>query len=147
MLALGFTLVELLIAICVIGALAAIAIPNYYLYIQKAKTTKGIAEMKILEREIFVFAMDNDSYPESLADIGMDGFLDPWGTPYQYLNISTAKIGAMRKDRFLVPINADFDLYSMGPDGRSASPLTAKLSHDDIIRASNGTYFGVASGY
>ena len=148
LLALGFTLVELLIAICIIGALAAIAIPNYFLYIEKAKTTKVISEMKILENEILLYAMDNDSYPVSLADIGRDGVLDPWDNPYRYLNISTAKgKGGMRKDRFLVPINSDFDLYSMGPDGRSVSPLTSKLSHDDIIRASNGTYFGVASGY
>jgi general secretion pathway protein G len=145
---LGFTLVELLIAIAIIGALMAIAIPNYSRHIEQARVTKVISEMKILENEILVYAMDNDSYPESLADIGRANVLDPWGNPYQYLNIATASgVGKMRKDRFLVPINSDFDLYSMGPDGRSVSPLTSKLSYDDIIRGSNGSYFGVASGY
>jgi general secretion pathway protein G len=52
-----------------------------------------------------------------------------------------------RKDRFLVPINSDYDLYSMGPDGESVEPLTAAKSHDDIIRASNGAYVGVAENF
>ena len=76
------------------------------------------------------------------------GAKDPWGNPYQYTNIATVTgLGKLRKDRFLVPINSDFDLFSMGPDGRFASALTAKISQDDIIRGSDGRYFGVASGY
>jgi general secretion pathway protein G len=55
--------------------------------------------------------------------------------------------GNLRKDRFLVPINTDFDLYSMGEDGRSVGPLRARHSRDDIVRASNGRYVGTASGY
>jgi general secretion pathway protein G len=55
--------------------------------------------------------------------------------------------GQPRKDRFLVPINSDYDLYSMGPDGASTPPLTAKASHDDIIRASDGAYVGVAENF
>jgi general secretion pathway protein G len=56
-------------------------------------------------------------------------------------------IGGARKDRFLVPINSDFDLYSMGVDGESVGPLTAKKSHDDIIRANDGGYYGLASNF
>jgi general secretion pathway protein G len=55
--------------------------------------------------------------------------------------------GQARKDRRLVPINADFDLYSVGKDGKSASPLTAQSSQDDIIRANNGGFIGLASTY
>ena len=47
----------------------------------------------------------------------------------------------------MVPINSDFDLYSMGKDGKSQTPLTAKASHDDIIFANNGEYVGRASEY
>ncbi len=148
LLTLGFTLIELLIVIAILGSLAAIAIPNYNQHIQKARTTKIISEMKLLEKEIIIYSMDNDELPDSLADIGRAGFLDPWGNPYRYLNIPKAKgNGKKRKDRFLVPINSDFDLYSMGPDGKTASPLTSKNSYDDIIRGSDGAYFGVASGY
>jgi hypothetical protein len=50
-------------------------------------------------------------------------------------------------DHSLVPINTDFDLYSMGPDGRNSPPLTAKHSRDDIVRANNGAFIGVASDY
>ncbi|MEE8148540.1 MAG: hypothetical protein V3T24_13110, partial [Longimicrobiales bacterium] len=49
-----------------------------------------------------------------------------------------------RKDKFLVPINSDFDLYSLGSDGKSTPPLGAKASKDDIIRANDGSYMGIA---
>lgn len=54
-------------------------------------------------------------------------------------------VGGARKDRFLVPINSDFDIYSMGRDGQTIAPLTAKKSHDDIIRASDGGFYGLAA--
>ena len=50
-------------------------------------------------------------------------------------------------DLSLHPINTDFDLCSVGKDGKSAAPLTAKISQDDIIRANNGGYVGLASNY
>jgi general secretion pathway protein G len=53
----------------------------------------------------------------------------------------------MRKDRNLVPINSDYDLYSMGPDGESMPPLTAARSRDDIVRANNGGFVGTAEAY
>jgi general secretion pathway protein G len=55
--------------------------------------------------------------------------------------------GKARKDRFLVPLNTDYDLYSDGPDGKTASPITAAPSQDDIIRASDGSYVGVAADF
>jgi len=56
-------------------------------------------------------------------------------------------MGSVRKDRFLAPINTDFDLYSMGPDGDSRAQLSAQPSRDDIIRAANGSYFGLAQEF
>ena len=92
--------------------------------------------------------VDDSQFPDSLADVDMLPLLDPWGNPYQYLNITgKVPIGKARKDKFLVPINTTYDLYSMGPDGKSQPPLTAKASRDDIIRANDGGYLGRASGY
>jgi general secretion pathway protein G len=91
---------------------------------------------------------NNMSLPDSLTDINYANYLDPYGNPYQYLNIQTSKgKGKCRKDKFVVPINTDYDLYSMGKDGQSQSPLTAKDSRDDIIRANDGAYIGPAYGY
>jgi general secretion pathway protein G len=45
------------------------------------------------------------------------------------------------------PLNTDYDLCSMGPDGKTNAPLTAKASHDDIIRANDGQYIGVAANF
>jgi general secretion pathway protein G len=55
--------------------------------------------------------------------------------------------GQARKDRALVPINTRFDLYSLGKDGRSAAPLTAADSQDDIVRANDGAFIGLARDY
>ena len=56
-------------------------------------------------------------------------------------------MGQARKVKFLVPINSRYDLYSMGKDGASVSPLTAKSSRDDIIMANDGGFVGLAKNY
>ncbi len=60
---------------------------------------------------------------------------------------STCGSGKPRKDHFLHPINSDFDIYSMGRDGDTVAPLTAKKSHDDIIRANDGGFYGLAANF
>ncbi len=144
----GFTLVELMVAIAIVGTVAGIAIPTYTDWVRRARNTKAIAEIGILEREIAAYETKYMSLPQTLNDIGRGNLQDPWGNLYQYFNITTATgKGKMRKDRWLVPINTDYDLYSMGQDGKSVSPLTAQASHDDIIRANDGRYIGLASEY
>ena len=61
--------------------------------------------------------------------------------------LAFANRGQMRKDRNLVPINSDYDLYSMGKDGKSSPSIIAKPSLDDIIRASNGSFVGLAANF
>lgn len=144
----GFTLLELSVVIGIISTLSAIAIPSYQSYIEKARITKAIAEIRILDKEIFAYEMTNEELPNTLNDIGRGNLKDPWEHPYQYLNFENISVaGKMRKDRFMVPLNTDYDLYSIGKDGVSKPPLTAKPSHDDIIRANNGSYVGKASDY
>ena len=72
----------------------------------------------------------------------------PWGNPYRYFNLATKKgNGQERKNRNLVPINSDYDLYSSGKDGASLGPLIAKASRDDVVRANDGRFIGLAKEY
>ena len=143
----GFTLIELMIVIAIMGTLASIAFPAYSNHIERAKKTRCIKELQMIERELIDFLLETDTYPNSLERIGLESMLDPWGNPYEYLTIAEAKTGQLRKDHFLVPVNTDFDLYSKGPDGLSKAPFTAKQSRDDIVRANNGQFFGSVSAY
>ena len=146
----GFTLVELVTATAIIGILSAIAIPAYSDYYNKARIVRTITEIRMLATSIVAYTVSNNRQPDTLGDIGYGNLLDPWGHAYQYLNIADGDIkgkGSFRKDRFLNPLNSDFDLYSMGADGESKPPLTTKDSQDDILRASNGRFIGLASDF
>lgn len=145
----GFTLVELLVAITVLGALTAIAVPWFTSYIAQQNVGRAINDMRALDNRIQNYKMSNDVYPPSVNDVPQGNLSDPWGRPYEYLQIEgNAKAkGAERKDKNLVPINSDFDLYSMGADGKTTAPLTAKASQDDVVRANNGSYYGLGSNY
>jgi general secretion pathway protein G len=137
-----------MIVIAIIATLSAIAIPNFIRYRERALEARAIVEIKQISTEIILFQSDSGDLPLSLADIGLDTLRDPWGNPYQYLNFETVKgLGQMRKDHNLVPVNSDFDLYSMGADGKSQSPFTANASRDDIVRANDGQYVGSVSNY
>ena len=146
---LGLTIIELVIVVMIMATLASLGAPLYADTLNKARIAKAIADIRVLEKEILVFQLSNRTFPTNLNQIGRGTLLDPYGNPYQYLDIATAGKGKgdFRKDKNLVPINSDFDLYSMGQDGQSAPPLTAKQSWDDIVRASDGGYVGIASEY
>jgi general secretion pathway protein G len=148
----GFTLIEVMIVIAIVGILTSIGVPNYIKYREKAQIEVAITEMRFIEKEIATYVTEKGALPEDLNEIGMDKVLDPWGRPYNYLRFQGSdeaqKVkGKARKDHSLVPINSDFDLYSVGKDGKSASPLTAKISQDDIVRANNGGFVGLVSNY
>ena len=85
--------------------------------------------------------------PNSLADIGYGDLLDPWGNPYQFANHANISPGQRRKYKSTVPLNTDYDLYSMGPNGVTKAPITSANGYDDIIRAGDGEYIGPASEY
>lgn len=144
----GFTLIEIMIVIAIIGTLAGIATPNYIRYREKALETRAITEIQLIERELNLFQMENETLPDSLAEIGLSTLQDPWGNPYQYLNFANVKgNGLKRKDYSTVPVNTDYDLYSRGADGKSQAPFIAQESRDDIVRANNGQYIGRVSNY
>jgi len=144
----GMTLLELIVVVAIIAVLSAIAFPAYSNYIEKARVVRAIAEIRGLAVNAIAFYNDNMRFPQNLGELNLVSFLDPWGNPYQFINIADAgdKVKC-RKDRNLHPINSDYDLYSMGRDGKSSLPLTAQESQDDVIRANDGRYLGLASGY
>lgn len=186
----GFTIIELAIVTVIVGLLAGLAVPTYLGYLDKARITRCIAEIRYISRAIDSYKTAYDIYPNTLADAGAGDIVDPWGNPYEYLNIAALSLpgnngnaggnggggngggggnsgawqwilpneayaaaggnasrGRPRKDRFLHPINSDYDLYSMGKDGESVEPLTARKSHDDIIRANDGSFVGLAAEF
>ncbi|NOS81896.1 MAG: prepilin-type N-terminal cleavage/methylation domain-containing protein [Nitrospira sp.] len=222
----GFTLIEIMLAVAIVGVLSSLAIPNYLGFVEKARVARAVAEMNAIAEEVRGYALSTELYPDSLGQVGLSAPLDPWGNPYQYYRINCGVaiigrldtpespaigsvgpvlpvsvvlpsvkthisfavdegghqglihptaggggggggggdgrgggggggeggppcggIGGARKVRFLVPINSDFDLYSMGKDGQSVGPLTAQKSHDDVIRANDGSYYGLASNF
>ncbi len=128
--------------------LAAIAIPQFLAARDAARVTKAVADIHTLETEIMTYQVTNGVLPHMLADIGRGGLSDPWGAPYEYLNIADDPLlSKVRLDRFLQPLNSDYDLYSKGKDGLSVPATTASVSADDIIRANDGAYVGLASRY
>ena len=144
----GFTLIEMMIVTVIIGILAALAIPNYARVRERAMIARAIGDIKAIQSDVQDYSIRNGgAVPANLAAVGRASLLDPWGNPYQYTPITGKGKGGFRKDRFLVPINSDFDLYSMGADGATSGPLSAKTSQDDIIRANDGGFVGLAKDF
>ena len=134
----------------VAAMLVSLALPTYEMFVTRAKVSAAIGDIAKLSLAVESFRLNNnDRLPLTLAEMGVPIPLDPWGRPYQFLNIPAAGggVGALRKDGKLNPLNTDFDLYSIGKDGESAGPLSAAQSRDDIVRANNGSFIGLGEDY
>lgn len=141
----GFTVIELMAVVAVVGLLSAIGVPKFKGIQEKARIARAIGEIHALQTDLTTM----DSLPDDLGVIGRATMLDPWGNAYVYNKFPPNRRvppGA-RRDRFLVPINSTFDLYSMGKDGRSSPPLQAARSRDDIVRGNDGGFIGVATNF
>jgi general secretion pathway protein G len=143
----GFTLIELMLAVALLGILVAVALPFYKGYKEKVRIVQAVQDITALSVAASNYWNDHHAYPGSLGDIGQAGKLDPWGNPYVYYNIDVGGKGHARKDHALNPLNTDFDLYSMGPDGVTKPQIALRDSLDDVIRASNGGFIGVATDF
>lgn len=144
----GYTLVEVLVVTAIMAVLSAVSIQAYSNFIRKAEASSVVSDIRFLEREIYKYRSMTGFYPETLEKIGLNNMVDPWGKLYQYHRVCDVwGIGGLRKDRFMNPLNTDFDLYSCGPDGKSAPQLNEADARDDIVRANNGEFVGIASDY
>ncbi len=142
----------------IIMTLAAMGIPAFADAIDTAYVAQAIGDIRTLQTEITRFAVVNGKLPDSLNELGVSDLVDPWGYSYAYLNFANAAKdqhwggseegeGKPRKDRFLVPLNTTYDLYSIGEDGETDEDLLADKSQDDVVRANDGSFVGLASQF
>lgn len=141
----GLTLIELLIVLAIVATLAAVAIPAFMQTLHGIRVKKAIAEISTISSEVKRFERERERWPDDLLELDRVPMTDPWGYDYVYRH-SEAKDwnGKRRRDRWMNPLNFDFDVFSVGPDGESKAPLPPPASHDDIIRANTGGYVGEA---
>lgn len=119
----GFTLIEIMVVVIILGILAAIVAPNVIGRIDDAQITKAKTEIRNLESSMKFYRLDNFAYPtteqgiDALANKPADpnvknwksgGYIpripkDPWGNEYLYLNPGT---------------NGEIDIYTLGRDGQ-----------------------------
>ena len=148
----GFTLIELMIVIAIIGTLSAIALPNYLRYKNNAMIAVAVTDIRIIEKQMALFVIDNNGqFPNNLNNLPNIGTInDPWGNPYRYLRIDgVVPIGpvmvAARRNMMDAPVNEDYDLYSMGKDGATQLSFKTRVAKDDVVRAYEGRYVGLVS--
>lgn len=122
----GFTLIEIMVVVVIIGILIGLVAPNILGRVDKARVTAARADISTLEQALEMYRLDNQTFPST--DQGLEalvtrptgspearnwnpeGYLkkglptDPWGNPYQY--VSPGQDGR------------PYDLYSLGADGR-----------------------------
>lgn len=144
---LGWTLVEMILVVSILGTLLAIVRPSVHQYVERARIAKAIADVQAMQSDLAGPELLDGQLPATLDEIGWGGLLDPWGNPYEYLRYEGNDPNLQRKDRFLKPINSTYDLYSRGEDGATQKQLTASVSMDDIIRANDGGYVGLSAKF
>ena len=144
----GFSLLELLMTAGVVTTLATVGQYAYGGYLETVKVSRAIADIGEIHLTIQKHLLLNDEvHPTNLAEIGFGDKLDPWGNPYQYLLLEgETSDSAARKDQNQRPINRNYDLYSMGSDGRSEPLLASPVGMDDVVLARDGIYLGRADG-
>lgn len=144
----GFTLVEILIALAIVAILAGIGMGAYGRYREKARVAQAVADIGAIATSIKMYELEERDLPPNLDAVRAGTRLDPWGRPYQYFDLGSRKGNGMaRKDKKLAPLNSDFDLYSLGKDGQSKPPLVTPVSRDDVVRARDGKFIGLAQDF
>ncbi len=118
----GFTLIELMVVLVIIGVLAALIVPNVLDRADDARATAAKTDVNNLMQALKLYRLDNQRYPT--AEQGLQALLvkpttgpipsnwksyldklpnDPWGRPYQYLNPG---------------VKGEIDVMSFGADGQ-----------------------------
>ncbi|MBP7828944.1 MAG: type II secretion system major pseudopilin GspG [Kiritimatiellae bacterium] len=121
----GFTLIEMLLVVVIIGMLATIVSVSIPRHLKSARQSKAAADIQAIGIAVQSYYMEEGKYPSSLDALtsGDDPYLekgipkDPWGNPYQY-----AFPGSHKPFRF--------DLSSTGEDGVASDDDVANWKQD-----------------
>lgn len=106
----GFTLIEVLVVVVILGILAAIIVPNIMDKPGQAKITKAKADIRGIESALNMYRLDEHDYPKT--DQGLEALvskylprlpMDPWDKEYLYLYPGS---------------HGTFDIYTLGRDGQ-----------------------------
>ena len=144
----GFTLAEIFIVLVIAGIIVAIVTPAIENHVQRSRVGQCIVDLTEMSETIRKREKDTGALAEALSDVGYASKLDPWGNPYEYINLRTLNgNGQARKDKNLKPLNSDFDLYSIGRDGQTMASLTHARSRDDVVRARDGRFIGTVEEF
>ena len=120
----GFTLIEIMVVVIIIGLLAAVVVPQFLGRVDDARVSKAKQDIQAMETALTLYKLDNFKYPttdqglQALVEKPVDptirnwragGYLkrvnkDPWGLDYQYLNPGT---------------HGEYDIYTLGADGQA----------------------------
>ena len=141
-------MLELLLVVAIMVTLAAMSVPVFGDAIEAVYVARAIGDIRTLQTEVTRYEVQFQMLPDTLQEVGVTDLLDPWGNSYEYLNYENAQGPVQpRKDKFLKPVNSTYDIYSKGPDGDSMIAFTAQASHDDIVRANDGAFIGIAEEF
>ena len=136
--ALGFSIIELLIVVAVIGLISAIAIPNLINAIQRARQTRSMADLKTLARALSLYGQDNVDYPIETSPVSAENlrsFLHPYIGGFD-------AIDGWRRPFMYTSDGRNYTLISYALDGVASLPYTTGPIHlleDDIVM-SNGIF-------
>jgi len=107
-----------------------------------------LSEIKSIQTAIEAYRDEHKrEIPDSFEVLNINTVYDPWKNAYSYQNYKMIPNGKRRKDKNMNPLNSDYDLWSNGPDGKTAFQINSAFGHDDIIRASDGQFIGIADDY
>lgn len=117
----GFTLLELLVVMVVLGLLAGLVAPKYFSQIGKSEAKAARAQLESLAKALDLYRLDNGRYPSTeqglTALVARPGNAPKWGGPYLQKNVPADPWG--RNYAYLSPgERGEYDLFSLGRDGQ-----------------------------
>lgn len=124
----GFTLVEMMAVVVIIGLLAAVIAPKFFNQVDNARRTTAKQEIVTISDAITMYRFDTNKFPEELRDLRVDPDVKGWNGPY----IQKKAIDPWDAEyQYRVPGNDDreFDLFSYGADGEEGG----EGSNEDIL--------------